>query len=130
MELKVCSKCNGDPKPIGEFHTRPNGKPYSYCKACHRNYTHDHYERNKASYVAKAQRNNQRYVEKIQDWILDYFKTHHCIDCGEDDPLVLEFDHRDGESKDFEIGKVIHRGWKLTRIIEEVACTMCQLSQA
>jgi L-lysine 2,3-aminomutase len=32
-------------------------------------------------------------------YVLDYLATHPCIDCGETDPIVLDFDHRDGEEK-------------------------------
>lgn len=32
-----------------------------------------------------------------------------CVDCGESDPLVLEFDHRDGVKKELEIATMVGR---------------------
>lgn len=35
MTTKYCRRCSTD-KPVGEFHVRPNGKPFTYCKVCKR----------------------------------------------------------------------------------------------
>lgn len=51
--------------------------------------------------------------------ILKYLEDHPCVDCGEADPIVLEFDHR-GE-KLFEIGGCINRGYGVDRIMAEIA---------
>lgn len=110
MELKICSKCKGDPKPVGEFHTRPNGNPYSYCKLCHRKYTRGHYEKNKAKYLEKARTHARRYAEVIQAWLVTYFQTHPCVDCGETDFIVLEFDHRDGVKKEGDVSRLMRNG--------------------
>jgi hypothetical protein len=60
-------------------------------------------------------------------YLIEYFKGHPCVDCGEDDPVVLEFDHL-GE-KLFDIGREIHnRGWQsiLDEIEKcEVVCANC-----
>lgn len=44
-----------------------------------------------------------------------------CADCGERDPIVLEFDHRDGSMKENNIGDAHHRGWSLERLLLEAA---------
>lgn len=51
------------------------------------------------------------------------------MDCGEARPIFLEFDHVRGE-KVLEIGSMIHHGWALDSIKEEiekceVRCCMC-----
>lgn len=33
----------------------------------------------------------------------NYLLTHPCVDCGEIDTMILEFDHREPENKDFNI---------------------------
>lgn len=58
---------------------------------------------------------------------LDYFKLHPCVDCGESDPLVLEFDHL--RDKTFNIARAMpDRGWdSILAEIEkcEVVCANC-----
>jgi len=51
-------------------------------------------------------------------YLVDYFRAHPCVDCGERDPLVLEFDHT-GE-KSFTIGHGLpDRNWQT--ILDEIA---------
>jgi hypothetical protein len=34
-----------------------------------------------------------------QQYLYDYLLSHPCVDCGESDPIVLDFDHVFGEKK-------------------------------
>jgi hypothetical protein len=58
---------------------------------------------------------------------LDFFRDHPCADCGETDPLVLEFDHLG--DKEFNIGpNLVNRSWKsvLAEIEKcDVVCANC-----
>ena len=81
----------------------------SYCQECQREFNRADYAKNKAVYVAKAERNNQRYRQEMYLWLVAYFKEHPCVDCGETDPIVLDFDHRDGVVKDDEISRLLTR---------------------
>ena len=60
-------------------------------------------------------------------YLLDYFETHPCTDCGETDPVVLEFDHL--RDKRFNISNALpYRNWQsiLDEIAKcEVVCANC-----
>jgi hypothetical protein len=60
-------------------------------------------------------------------YLIGYFAEHPCVDCGESDPIVLEFDHL--RDKAFSIGgSLTDRPWEaILEEIEkcEVVCANC-----
>jgi len=62
-------------------------------------------------------------------YLIEYFAKHPCVDCGERDPVVLEFDHLDPDTKAFNIGASLsYRRWQsiLDEIEKcEVVCRNC-----
>ena len=60
-------------------------------------------------------------------YLVDFFGENPCADCGETDPVVLEFDHIG--AKTFNVGKGLHdRNWQsvLDEIEKcEVVCANC-----
>ncbi len=67
--------------------------------------------------MQKAQRRNQMIRREIKIYIWSYLSSHSCVDCGEKDPIVLEFDHiRD---KTFTISSV-GRDKKLLDVKKEI----------
>lgn len=60
----------------------------------------------------------------IRDYMDNYKKLHPCIDCGEDDYRVLQFDHIDPLTKVNTITK-LGANSSLTAVIEEI--NKCQV---
>jgi hypothetical protein len=78
-----------------------------------------HYEQNKEVYKQRAREHDKKVKEEKQEYIRSYLKEHPCIDCGEADIVVLEFDHREPAEKRFNIGCL--KGWSLKTVQAEVA---------
>jgi hypothetical protein len=105
---QICCRC-GQLKTVGEFSFKdqPRGILHSYCRVCHKAWNRGHYERNRDRYIATAKRNTALYqAEKLRQ-LLNYLRDHPCIDCGETDPVVLDFDHRDPSLKRMEVGNLV-----------------------
>ena len=61
--------------------------------------------------------------EKIQSrqiWLLRYLKAHPCVDCGERDLIVLEFDHVRGK-KMYKVSELARGEYSLKKLQEEVS---------
>lgn len=92
--MKECTRCKIS-KDITDFSKKSTSKDglQHVCKACHSIYIKEHYSDNKKYYKDKAYiRNKDVRIENLQ-YTINYLKKHPCVDCGESDPLVLEFDH-------------------------------------
>ena len=105
---KGCSRC-GELKSLTEFtfKNRATGRLHSFCRACHKVWNRAHYERNRAKYIASAQRNNAIYIAENLRRLLEFLIDHPCVDCGETDPLVLDFDHRDPSKKRMAVSSLL-----------------------
>lgn len=70
------------------------------------------------------------YQQEIHRQIFSYFSTHPCVDCGETDPIVLEFDHIERKTKIAAVSEMVRlqRPWEvITKEIQkcEVRCANC-----
>ena len=120
-ELKRCSRCGND-RPLSEFvvKDKKTGRRGSYCRGCRSAYGKEHYRKNRPAYLARAKKNRKNFRGRNRSRMLDYLVGKSCIDCGEADPVLLEFDHRDGAEKEAEVASLIrNREW--TRVAAEIA---------
>jgi len=117
--MRRCGRCGQD-KPLSDFawRRRAKGQRHNYCRSCQAEYRREHYLANREKYIGLAQaRNRRRYAERTE-LLVEYFNDHPCVDCGERDPVVLEFDHL--RDKAFNVAsKMTHYGWDA--VLEEIA---------
>jgi hypothetical protein len=94
-----------------------------------REYSRNYYLRNKEAQKAKAKRWNEQNRIINRDRLLLYLIEHPCVDCGESDPEVLDFDHRDGDSKMKNVTDMLmHFAWSKIEIEIakcDVRCANC-----
>jgi hypothetical protein len=88
-----------------------------------------HYRANKDVYVEKSTRRNARVGAENREKIRAYLREHPCIDCGETDLVVLQFDHVRGQKRK-EVS-LIHT-WSWGTIAKEIAkcevrCANCHI---
>lgn len=81
--------------------------------------------------MSKAQKviefNKKRALESRKK-VLEYLKTHPCVDCGETDVRILEFDHVRGTKKKEVMGLIYRYSFKtVLKEIEkcDVRCANC-----
>lgn len=119
--LRVCARC-GVAKPLNEFPIKnaTRGTYRSYCRPCCSEYGKEHYRNNVAAYVARSKLRAPIDRKRNREFIAEYLSTHPCVDCGEADPVVLEFDHRDPSTKRAEVGRLVHTT-TLAAVLAEIA---------
>lgn len=127
-ELRLCARCGAE-RPLAEFAAkyRKHPQPGSYCRSCQREYHREWYSENKDAVLRRMKhyrsdptdhvRKLAFLVARRRRW--EYLSTHPCIDCGESDPVVLEFDHR--ADKKASIMALMRRHARWDVIMEEIA---------
>jgi len=120
--MKTCRAC-GQEKPLDQFNWKYKSKGVrsATCRDCMRLYIRSHYRKNVDYYVKKALRRNQLHRKDNQQRIFHYLSTHPCVDCGEADPVVLEFDHIDRGTKTAEISRMVSSFMTWDKILKEIA---------
>jgi hypothetical protein len=126
---RTCTKCFLQ-KPIEEFgwKDRTINKRHAVCKECTAKRSSEWYYKNREHHIENASANSRSYRKQAGEFIYQYLLTHPCVDCGEKDPIVLEF-HHTGDKED-DIASLVGRGHSLEKIkveIEkcEVLCGNC-----
>lgn len=67
---------------------------------------------------------------QTKNWWEDFKKSLVCVDCGEDDSIVLDFHHRNPNEKDWEVSSMVSHAYSKERILREadkcdVVCANC-----
>lgn len=98
--MKFCPLCKTT-KPLEEFHRSSKNKDgrQSYCKACRKGVDATIYAEGGEEYKQRKRTRQRQIVHRNTRLIYEYLCEHPCFDCGEADPLVLEFDHVRGEKR-------------------------------
>jgi len=119
--MRQCSACRKFRK-VEEFNfrNRVRGERHSYCKVCGTLKTRAHYASNKAYYLQKASKRNERIRVLVRSFIVEYLKSHPCVDCGEEDIYVLDFDHCRGK-KIHLISDIVRTGYSLETVQHEIS---------
>lgn len=81
-------------------------------------YSKKHYSHRKEYYLEKATRNRKIARYKLRRFVFDHYKTHPCVECGENNPIVLEFDHLKEKYKGIAI--MVNRALSLKRMQAEI----------
>ena len=125
MGEKRCSGCK-EVKPLDEFNRlarAKDGRQWN-CRECNRKWHAEHKEHHNKLIRAR----NKRLRKEKRNLMLEYLRTHPCVDCGETDVLVLEFDHL--RDKKYNIAEMINRDFTWKAILHEiekceVVCANC-----
>lgn len=121
--VKTCRDCEIE-KKLEEFDYRKDRSSYSNtCKPCRRQKMKQHYNNNKQYYIDKAKVNGDKVYKECRDYIIGYLRNNPCVDCGQQDIEVLEFDHRDRSTKLGSVGDFCKIS--LNKVKEEI--TKCDI---
>ena len=128
--MKYCPRCKAI-KEESEFHRAASAKDgrQSICKLCRKAWDAQVYIDGGEEYKRRKQRRQQEATERNTRFVFAYLQEHPCVDCGEGDPLVLEFDHVRGEKR-YNISDILQKNtrWETIKAeIEkcEVRCANC-----
>jgi len=130
IEFKTCVICKNSYAATLEFFNRKsssNDKLQNVCKICSALNSKKHYEANKEK-IKKRTRDRVKRIKPLARQLILLRLMGGCVDCGEKDPVVLEFDHQ-GDKK-YEISRMIGEAISLDKIEEElnkclVRCANC-----
>ncbi len=127
--MKRCSICKAE-KSFSEFNKHAGRKDglQPHCRECNRERSRAYYNRNPRLHIKNVRQNKAKYVAKRKEQLIAYLLEHPCVDCGNTDIRVLEFDHL--RDKERNISKMLATGCGWDRIsaeIEkcEVVCANC-----
>lgn len=121
VKSKKCTICKII-KHLDEFNKKLLTKDglQSHCRDCNRARSRRYYAENSDKHKKAVAVHKGFSRQKIREYLAEYLLTHPCVDCGETDILVLEFDHVRG-SKRANLSSMGSSGFCLETVQEEIS---------
>lgn len=97
-----------------------------------RDYQHSWYIKNRVKRIKQIRESERRKVGEKQRFMIDYLTFHPCVDCGESNIIVLQFDHlRDKRNM---VSYLVSESYSMKRVLDEIAkcevvCANCHLKR-
>lgn len=125
----LCRSCKkGKPEEEFAWRNKARGERQRYCKECKKVYNAAWYATHKDEQVARVAVRGAEWRRMASD-IIAWYKDQPCTDCKRRyPPYVMDFDHRDGNTKVNNVAGM--RGWPLKKLVAEiekcdVVCSNC-----
>lgn len=118
--MKKCTICKR-PKKKTEFNrnrTKPDGMN-NICQVCSRERSRRYYRENTEKHKRATAKIKKEMIEANHAYIIAYLSEHPCMDCGEDEIVVLDFDHVRG-TKRLHVSRLVAAGYSLKTVKEEI----------
>jgi len=118
---KNCQRCGAE-KQDQDFQIRRalTGERQPWCRDCAAAYKRDWYVLNRERHIAHVKASRQDLTARNRERAYGFLARHPCVDCGETELVVLEFDHVSGK-KYRNVGYMISGGFKWETIEKEIA---------
>jgi hypothetical protein len=118
--MKSCSTCKLK-KDLSDFNKNKSKKDglQSICRSCQQEYSEKHYFKNREEHKSLVYENKLANIKALKEYTVEYLKTHPCVDCGETDFIVLEYDHVRGKKR-CAISYMIQNSYSLASLAAEI----------
>ncbi len=122
--LRPCPRCRTQ-RPLDAFawRVREQGLRQPWCRYCHNSHKRAFYAANRQTEADRVARRRDAVVAQTLERVRELLKANPCVDCGESDPVVLEFDHV--AEKKANVTTMVKGGLVWTSIEREIA--KCQI---
>ena len=117
---KICNHCK-EYKEEDQFNWRYKslGIRHPTCRECMSLHQKKYFQGDAHDRHLKQVKDRKYAVRDVaREYILDYLSKHPCSQCGEADPMVLEFHHE--HSKEYPVSAMINGGYPIHRIQAEI----------
>lgn len=128
--MKQCNKCK-QIKNLHEFgeNKSKKDKKQSACKVCRKLESKNWYESHKTLQKLRVRARNKKIWDINRRYAREFLLKNPCVDCGEKNPIVLEFDHKFPKQKIDTVSYLIYKAehQKLKDEIDkcEIRCSNC-----
>ncbi len=121
--MRKCTKCLEDfPEEEFRWKNKATNLRHKNCKGCLKaagdnwRRTPNGLEKRRVSNRAGAKDKRRRNAQYVWNYLLE----HPCIDCGEANPIVLDFDHRNGSEKIHAVSKMTRGTFSIEKLQQEI----------
>jgi 5-methylcytosine-specific restriction endonuclease McrA len=121
----MCSACSRN-LDISYFFwkNKKKKKRHTQCKDCYKKKRKEkyasYYQRKSGEYRKRAIERRNRIKKENKEKMLLLISGKHCVDCGEKDPVTLDFHHTDSKTKTKTVSKFMADGASWNIILKEI----------
>lgn len=101
------------------WRSKERGIRQPWCRSCHNAHKRTTYGLNRSREIARTTLRRLRLIAENAPRLRQHLEHHPCVDCGESDPVVLEFDHLRDKRRD--VTQLLWSGFLWSQIALEIA---------